>query len=142
MNYKSTATDPHWREEELQWVSILSTGDAARGMALVLLQKMCTAFHEFEPAMKEGALDESKTDFFRGRLANRVRAVIREMKANDLDTIDGAAELSDLLEAVESATSLSNLADLTEDVHLLGHKLCDSLAPKTNHVNHKEARKP
>ena len=53
-----------------------------------------------------------------------------EMKANNLDTIDRFAELSDLLEAVESAQSASHLADLTEGVHGLGHKLCDSLASK------------
>lgn len=126
-NYKSTATDPHWREEELQWAALLSAGDAARGMALVLLQKMCTAFHEFEPAFREGALDESRTDFFRGRLANRIGIVINEMKANDLDGLAGFAELCDLLKTVESAPSLAHLAELTGRVHRLGHTLLDSL---------------
>lgn len=126
-DYRSTATDPHWREEELQWVEVLSKGDAARGMALVLLQKMCTAFHEFEPAQREGALNEAKTDFFRRRLANRVLAVINEMRANHLDTLEGFAGLLDVLNKTQSAASLAELAELTEVVHQLGHRLCDSL---------------
>src|SRR5207244_543342 len=50
LNYKSTAVDPHWRDEEMQWARVLSSGDAARGMTIIFMQKLCTAFHEFEPA--------------------------------------------------------------------------------------------
>jgi hypothetical protein len=127
MNYTGSATDPHWREEELQWASILSTGDAARGMALLFLQKMCAAFHEFEPAFAAGAIDETKVGLFRGRLASRTKMLIAAMQANNLDTLDGFADLTDVLSAVESADSTGALADLTDTVHDLGHKLCDSL---------------
>jgi hypothetical protein len=36
MKYEATETSPHGRDEELQWVRILSSGDPAKGMMLVL----------------------------------------------------------------------------------------------------------
>ncbi len=126
-NYKSIGGDAHWLAEEEQWARILASRDAAAGMVLVFLQKMCTAFHEFEPAWKAGALDESKTDFFRQRLAGRVRWVVRGMEANALESVEGFAQLQRLLERVEAAPTVGALAELTEDVHQLGHVLCDAL---------------
>jgi len=71
--YKTTVADEHWRNEELQRARILSSGSPAKGMVLLYIQKACTAFHEFEPAWKEGVLKQGRVDFFRRRLANRVR---------------------------------------------------------------------
>jgi hypothetical protein len=125
--YKTTIEDEHWRNEEFQWARILSSGDAARGMVLLYIQKACTAFHEFEPAWKQGALKPEQLDFFRRRLAKRIGHVLTTMKNNGLDTIDGAAELAELLRAVESAKTASELAELTEKIHAVNHVLLDSL---------------
>ncbi|MHC4440528.1 MAG: hypothetical protein ACYS3S_24535, partial [Planctomycetota bacterium] len=56
VEYKTTITDEHWREEEFQWARILSQGNPAKGMVLLYIQKACTAFHEFEPVWKAGAV--------------------------------------------------------------------------------------
>ena len=125
--YKTTVADEHWRNEELQWARILSSGDPARGMVLLYIQKACTAFHEFEPAWKEGVLKHGRFDFFRRRLANRVRHVLVTMENNGLDTINGAAELAEILRSIESAKTADQLAELTEKVHTVNHLLLDSL---------------
>ncbi|MFB0555294.1 MAG: hypothetical protein ACETWQ_18470 [Phycisphaerae bacterium] len=128
--YKTTVADEHWRNEEFQWARILSSGDPARGMVLLYIQKACTAFHEFEPAWKEGVLKKGRVDFFRRRLANRVRHVLVTMENNGLDTINGAAELAEILSSIESAKSADELAELTEKVHAVNHLLLDSLEKK------------
>ena len=46
LEYKTTVADEHWRSEEFQWARILSSGNAAKGMVLLYIQKACTAFHE------------------------------------------------------------------------------------------------
>jgi len=125
--YRTTIEDEHWRGEEFQWARILSQGDAAKGMVLLYLQKACTAFHEFEPAFAAGAFDSSRLDFFRQRLANRLRHLLTTMKNNDLDTLTGAAELVGILRQVESAGSMEALAGLTEELHATGHVLLDAL---------------
>lgn len=76
INYRTTVRDEHWRKEEFQWARILSSGNPAKGMVLLYIQKACTAFHEFEPAWKEGALKQGQVDFFRERLVKRVRHVL------------------------------------------------------------------
>jgi hypothetical protein len=125
--YRTTTTNPHGREEELQWARILSTGRPAAGMALVFIQKLCTAFHEFEPAWRAGALDEQYLDHFRGRLAARARRVVDALESNDLGAIEGAAELAGLLRAIEAAGTMDELADYTEAIHAVNHTLCDAL---------------
>jgi len=125
--YKTTIADEHWRNEELQWARILSSGSPARGMVLLYIQKACTAFHEFEPAWKEGVLKQGRVDFFRRRLANRVGHVLVTMKNNGLDTINGAAELAEILRSIETAKTADQLAELTEKVHAVNHLLLDSL---------------
>jgi 2-iminoacetate synthase ThiH len=125
--YKTTIEDEHWRNEEFQWARILSSGDPARGMVLLYIQKACTAFHEFEPAWKQGALKQGQLDFFRRRLAKRIGHVLTTMKNNGLDTIDGAAELTEILHSVESAKMPDELAELTERVHAVNHVLLDAL---------------
>ena len=127
LGYNTTIPDEHWREEELQWARILRSGDPARGMVLLYIQKACTAFHEFEPAWKQGAVKPEQVDFFRRRLANRVKLVLVTMQNNALDKIGGAAELAEILRSIESAKSCRELADLTEKVHAVNHLLFDSL---------------
>ncbi|HNS20001.1 MAG TPA: hypothetical protein PKH24_05855 [Sedimentisphaerales bacterium] len=127
IEYRTTVQDEHWRNEEFQWARVLAEGHAAKGMVLLYLQKACTAFHEFEPAFKAGALDPSRLDFFRRRLANRLGHLVTTMKNNDLDKLDGAPEIDDILHAVESAKSLEDLAELTDRLHSTGHTLLDAL---------------
>jgi hypothetical protein len=127
IEYKSTVEDEHWRNEEFQWARILAQGHAARGMVLLYLQKACTAFHEFEPAFKAGALHEAGLDFFRQRLANRLQQLLTTMSNNSLDGLAGAAELAEILRAVESARSMKDLSELTERLHAVGHTLLDAL---------------
>ena len=52
MGYRSPSADTHMEAEDTQWVRRLSCGDACRGMALVYIQKFCTAVHEFELAYR------------------------------------------------------------------------------------------
>jgi hypothetical protein len=127
IEYRTTVEDEHWRSEEYQWARILARGHPARGMVLLYLQKACTAFHEFEPAFKAGALHESRLDFFRRRLASRLRHLLTTMSNNDLGALTGAAELADILRAVESARSMKDLSELTERLHAVGHTLLDAL---------------
>ena len=130
IEYRTTVQDEHWRNEEFQWARVLAEGHAAKGMVLLYLQKACTAFHEFEPAFKAGALDPSQLDFFRRRLANRLGHLVATMKNNDLDKLAGAPEVSEILRAVESAKSLEDLAELTDRLHSTGHTLLDALERK------------
>jgi hypothetical protein len=127
VEYKTTITNEHWRQEEFQWARILSQGNPAKGMVLLYVQKACTAFHEFEPALKAGAVKPEQIEFFRRRLAARVRHVLVTMQNNALDKIKGAAELSDILKSVESAGTADELAGLTEKLHAVNHTLLDSL---------------
>jgi hypothetical protein len=128
--YKTTIEDEHWRNEELQWARILSSGQPAKGMVLLYIQKACTAFHEFEPAWEKGALDNSQVDFFRKRLAKRVKHVLVTMENNGLNTIKGASELMDILRSIEAAKTADRLAELTEKLHAVNHLLLDSLEEK------------
>jgi hypothetical protein len=127
IDYKTTITDEHWRNEEFQWARILSEGNPAKGMVLLYIQKACTAFHEFEPAWKAGAVKPDQVDFFRRRLATRIKHVLVTMQNNGLDKIKGAAEWAGLLHSVESAGTAGELAELTEKVHTVNHVLLDSL---------------
>ena len=127
IEYRTTVEDEHWRNEEFQWARILSRGRAAEGMVLLYLQKACTAFHEFEPAFESGALDESRCDFFRQRLANRLRQLLVTVENNALDRLRGVGELRDILAAVEAAETTAALAELAEKLHRTGHVLLDAL---------------
>jgi len=127
VEYKTTITDEHWRDEEFQWARILSQGNPAKGMVLLYIQKACTAFHEFEPAFKAGAVKPKQVEFFRRRLSARVKHVLVTMKNNGLDKISGAAELSEILKFIDSAETTDELAELTEKLHAVNHTLLDSL---------------
>ena len=127
LEYKTTVADEHWREEEFQWARILSAGHPARGMVLLYIQKACTAFHEFEPAWKQGALHGGEIGFFRRRLAKRILHVLTTMENNGLDGIEGTAGLKEILSTVESSRTGDELAELSEKLHMVNHKLLDSL---------------
>ena len=130
INYRTTVEDEHWRDEEFQWARIFSSGDSAKGVVLLYIQKACTAFHEFEPSFKQGALDEGQIEFFRKRLAKRVKQILVTMENNNLDKINGTAELVNVLHSIESAQNLEELAELTEEMHSANHILSDSLEDK------------
>jgi hypothetical protein len=127
LEYKTTVANEHWREEEFQWARILAAGHPARGMVLLYIQKACTAFHEFEPAWKQGALREGEIGFFRRRLATRIRHVLTTMENNGLDGIEGTTGLKEILSTVESARTGEELAELSEKLHVVNHTLLDSL---------------
>lgn len=127
VDYQPLSTNQHGRDEELQWARLLSTGEAAQGMALVVIQKLCTAFHEFAPAWRAGGLNEQQLPFFRSRLAARTRRVLDVMALNGLDALDGVAELKGLLQTIESAPTLAQLANLAETIHAVDHRLTDAL---------------
>jgi hypothetical protein len=96
-------------------------------MVLLYIQKACTAFHEFEPTWREGALKPEHMDFYRRRLAKRIRQVLVTMRNNGLDNVPGVAELAQILDDVESARTPDELAYLAERVHSVNHLLLDSL---------------
>jgi len=117
----------HGLAEELQWARIFSGGEAAKGMVVVFLQKMCAAFHEFEPAYRANGLNESALPHFRQRLAGRVRSVLTVLETNGLQGLTGYAELARLEQATLAASSLQALADLAEPIHQANHTLTDAL---------------
>jgi hypothetical protein len=96
-------------------------------MALVFIQKLCTAFHELDPAWTKGFLDERALAHFRDRLAGRARRVVETLDNNGLGTIDGVAKLRQLLHAIESVETMGELAGLADEIHAVNHTLCDSL---------------
>jgi hypothetical protein len=127
MTYVPTSQGTHGRDEELQWARVVAGDRPARGVALIYIQKLCTTFHEFEPAWQSGALDPESLDYFRGRLAARGQRVLQVLAANDLGGLDGVSQLGEILLRVERAGSLQALADLAEPVHDVAHALTDAL---------------
>ena len=125
--YITHSQSAHGRAEELQWARIFAGGDAVQGMIVVFLQKMCAAFHEFEPAYQAGGLNESALPHFRQRLAGRVGAVLAAMENNGLGELTGYAELARLQQAALQAASLRDLADLAEPIHQANHIVTDAL---------------
>lgn len=126
-DYKTQSPAGHGRDEEMQWARIAAAGQAAQGVAVIFLQKMCTAFHEFEPAWRAGALNDSQLPYFRERLAGRVRKTLQVLRANDLHKLNGVAELEAILFTIESAKTMARLADQAEKVHEANHTLTDAL---------------
>lgn len=125
--FRPSAEGEHGREEELQWARLLSHGDAACGVALVFVQKLCTAFHEFAPAWERGALSAGHLAYFRSRLAGRAARALETLRSNGLDAIEGAAQLEATLRAIEAAATMAELAALAEQVHAVGHTLSGAL---------------
>lgn len=127
MTYVPTSEGGHGYDEELQWARVVAHQQEARGVALIFIQKLCTAFHEFEPAWRGGALSLTCLEHFRDRLAGRARRVLAVLDANGLGTIQGVPQLRSLIEAIESATNADMLAALAEPVHGVSHTLTDAL---------------
>jgi hypothetical protein len=93
------------------------------------IQKLCTAFHEFNPAAQAGAVrdDESSVSLFRDRFVRRLRKVLDVLAANGMDRLAGSDDLRGLLDRCRSAGSVAELADLAEEVHRVNHTLTDAL---------------
>jgi hypothetical protein len=125
--YITRTQNAHGRNEELQWARIFAGGDPVKGMVVVFLQKMCAAYHEFEPAYRAGGLNEAALPFFRQRLAARVGVVLNVLDNNGLHDLPGYAELARLRRTTEAAASLADLADLAEPIHLANHTVTDAL---------------
>ena len=125
--YQTNSPAGHGRDEELQWARLVETGVAVKGMVVIFLQKMCTAYHEFEPAHQAGALQESALPYFRQRLARRVGAVLAALQANGLEELDGYLELARLQAATAVACSMDELAALAEPIHQANHIVSDAL---------------
>lgn len=129
MSYRSPARDDHLRNEEAQWARVLASGDPIRGMALVTIQKMCTAVHEFQPAAEAGALDPAALDYVRGRMLARIDYALAVMHENGLGFLDGVAQLSRVRNKTDAAADMDSLAGLADELHDVAHTLCDSLEP-------------
>jgi len=127
MTYTPTSEGVHGRDEELQWARVVAHDDPARGVALIFIQKLCAAFHEFEPAWRAGALNMIALEHCRTRLAGRARRVLQLLEANNLGALDGADQLRTMVASIEAAGSLELLAALAEPVHDLNHRLTDAL---------------
>lgn len=127
MEFRTTAPSDHERDEELQWARILAKGNPVHGMILVFAQKLCTAFHELEPAATHNALKEDKLGFFRERLSKRTEKVLSVLSDHDLGSMPAAKEFRQILRSVAAASSITGLAALTEEVHQINHRLCDAL---------------
>ena len=125
--YSTNVTDPHERQEELQWARILSYGDPVAGMILVFTQKFCTAVHEFGPAFQAGLIDDATLPFYRNRLTMRLKKILDIIHANQANAHLPAAQLEALLEEVDNAQSTADLAAIVEPVHQAGHAICDAL---------------
>lgn len=126
-DYIPTSPNDHGRDEELQWAHVIASREPARGVALIFLQKLCTAFHEFEPAYRNGVLNPDALSHFRERLVGRAHRLLHVLEANHLDTVTGADKLKQLVNHIETAKSLEALALLAEPVHALSHILSEGL---------------
>ncbi len=125
--FRPGADSAHGREEELQWARLLAMGDGACGVALVFVQKLCTAFHEFAPAWERGALSAGHLAYFRSRLAGRAARALETLRNNGLGAIEGAAQLEAIVRAIEAAATMDELAALAGAVHAVGHTLSEAL---------------
>jgi hypothetical protein len=125
--YTPQSQSDHGRNEELQWARLFATGSPIKGMLVVFLQKMCAAFHEFEPAYLASGLNEIALPHFRRRLAARVAVVLTAMDQNGLHELAGYQDLVRLQQAATAAESLQTLAALAEPIHLANHTVTDAL---------------
>lgn len=114
-------------DEEAQWARLLSRGDAWRGMALVYIQKFCTAVHEFEPAFRAGLLGDSALEHVRQRLLARLDYAVEVVNANGLSGTAGLDQLRVVRQSMLTARSLADLLSLTERIHHVNHAICEGL---------------
>ena len=127
MIYQTMESSPHGKVEEEQWVRLVSSGDPVKGMLLIALQKMCTAFHEFEPAWRANALNSAQLPYFRDRLTKRIERVLIMLKNHTLDTLAGSDDLQNLKQTLQAAKTMEAVAELTEKAHAISHTICDSI---------------
>lgn len=125
--YTTVVSDAHERDEENQWARCLAQGDERVGMLLVFIQKLCTAFHEFEPAHRAGLIPAGDLAFYQRRLARRAAKVLEVAEANDLSGLAGMDALREVIGEIAAARTTEALAELAETVHQINHTLCDAL---------------
>ena len=117
----------HMMEEERQWLEIVSDPNPIKAMLLVFIQKLCSAFHELAPAVEKGAVKNESIPYIAHRLVSRADSVIERLKLNGLLDIDGAKDLVDLRDRLGATENLSDIVEMSEEVHLINHRLCDAL---------------
>jgi hypothetical protein len=127
MAYVSSATDQHEYDEEYDWVKILTSAPETAGMLLVVVQKLCTAFHEYGPLARAGIVDSSSWEFIRERLSNRISKVIQVAEDNNFGSLTGIEELRSLLDNVKNIAEMPDLFELAEETHQINHHICDEL---------------
>ncbi len=125
--YVAIQDTDHEYKEECQWADILATNSSAAGMLLLYIQKLCTAFHEFEPAWKAGALNEHATTFVRERLAQRIDTVLAVARANGLDNLTGLDDLRSIRRTIGEARTLQDVLGQTARLHEVNHVICNNL---------------
>ena len=129
--YSPAEGDAHMKNEEKQWLQIISDPNPSKGMLLVFIQKFCTAFHELAPVLKSGALKKNIVPYISRRLAARADAVIKRLRLNNFDTIDGVADLVRLRERLDDTVTAADIIEMSEEVHRINHRLGDALAGRS-----------
>ena len=117
----------HQYDEEQQWLRIVRDANHAKAMLLIFIQKLCAAFHELGPAYEVGALKYAELDYIKQRLDARAQAVIERLKLNGFEGIDGTDELLTMIVRLEAATVPAEIIEMSEEIHLINHKLCDAI---------------
>ena len=124
----SSATDDHERTEELQWANMMKRdSQGAISMVIVMIQKLCTSFHEIGPAILADHLSEESTPYYTQSLNARMQKLIDVIDDNGFSSIEGYAIMQALQKQLLAATSLADLAELVEPVHEANHLITDGL---------------
>jgi len=78
----------------------------------------------------EEALNQGKLEVYDEIIAPE--AILHTVSGDifGLDTIKGASELMDILHSVETAKTMEDIAELTEELHAVNHVISDSLEEK------------
>jgi len=125
--YRAPKGSGHLPEEERQWLKIMRDPDPVKGMLLMFIQTLGSAFHELSAALEAGALGDVRIGHIRRRLIARSDSVLERLRLNGRDTIDGAQALEELKSRLSAAATSAEIAVLSEDLHLINHRLCNAL---------------
>ena len=126
-SYAIPKISDHQFEEESQWLRLVGDPNPAKAMLLVFIQKLCAAFHELGPAFEMKAIRDESLDYIKARLASRAKAVVERLASNGYGEIDGAGDLSAMIERLEVCADPAEIIEMSEEVHLINHRLCDAL---------------
>ncbi len=133
--FVSNSSNQHLQDEETQWAEILSKGNPYAGILLIWDQKLCAVAHEFGAAVKVGAINNSKIEFYFDALHRRLKKVINLLEDSELQCQRSFMELSDYFDNLKEkemspSEYINSLNDLPEKCHRLSHMLCDELYQK------------